>query len=77
MHAATQHMLAVSELKAQRVSSSGRVLLLIMDLAKNLVLLSRSNVAMASAQELVASLAQKRLRMMQFFASGCKGSVES
>jgi hypothetical protein len=53
------HILAVSELKSQRLSQ--RVLLSILDLSKNLVLTSRLSSATASATtELISSLSQKR-----------------
>ena len=66
-------MLSISELKGQRVASgSSKVLLLILDLAKNLVL--NVHTATASSQELLSCIAQKRVKMMQFFASGCKGA---
>lgn len=66
-------MLSISELKGQRVASgSSKVLLLILDLAKNLVL--SVHTATASSQELLSCIAQKRVKMMQFFASGCKGA---
>jgi hypothetical protein len=53
------HILAVSELKSQRLSQ--RVLLSILDLSKNLVLTSRlSSVTASATTELISALSQKR-----------------
>jgi len=45
---------------------------LVLDLAKNLILTSKIHSATTSAQELVNALTQKRQKMLQFFAGGCR-----
>lgn len=69
LHMAIAHLLTLSELKAQKMSDS---LPLVLDLAKNLILTAKIHSATTSAQELVNALAQKRQKMLQFFAGGCR-----
>jgi len=69
LHTAVCHLLTLSELKAQKMSDS---LPLVLDLAKNLILTSKIHSATTSAQELVNALTQKRQKMLQFFAGGCR-----
>ncbi len=69
LHTAVAHLLTLSELKAQKMSDT---LPLVLDLAKNLILTSKIHSATTSAQELVNSLTQKRQKMLQFFAGGCR-----
>ncbi len=60
-----QHLLAVSELKAQRLSQ--RVLVHILDLSRNLILTARMNSQTLSATlDLIGALAQKRQKLGQF-----------
>jgi hypothetical protein len=54
------------------MSSSG-LQVEILELAKNLVITSKATVMTASATEVLSCLAQKRLKMFQFFSAGCKG----
>ena len=59
------HILAVSELKSQRLTQ--RVLTAVLDLSKNLVLASRLSSATTTAcTELIAALSQKRQKLLQF-----------
>ena len=69
LHTAVAHLLTLSELKAQKMSDS---LPLVLDLAKKLILTSKIHSATTSAQELVNALTQKRQKMLQFFAGGCR-----
>jgi hypothetical protein len=72
MHTACAHLLSLSELKAQKLTGS---LDLILDLTKNLILTAKINSQTTSANELLNVLAQKRHKMMQFFADGCRDTV--
>ena len=70
-------MLSISELKGQRFSSSNSKLeLLILDLARNLAILGKTNTQTSVSNEIISILAQKRNKMMSFFSSGCLGSKE-
>ena len=70
LHTAVVHLLSLSELKAQKMTDS--TLPLVLDLARNLILTAKIHSVTASAQELVNALTQKRIKMLQFFAGGCR-----
>lgn len=72
VHAGVQtavcHMLSVSELKGQRLYSGHPVMGLVFEVARNLAVCTPGG-----ANEVVATLAQKRVKLQHFGASGTRG----